>query len=213
MTREIVRKEARDLAPAALGVTALGAGTEALSVAELRFALPALALLCAALGVAVGIAQGLVDRRRRDDPFLLHRPASPVRIHAARGAVGAAYAALAGIAAVAVVPLVPSQYERMKLTPQTLPAGMHVWQYDRVDPTFAEALVCVAGAVVFHAVGRLALSARRALVAVLLLVVLVPMVLYALLSIGTASVPWLAFAAALGVCTALGTLNLARRPA
>jgi hypothetical protein len=212
--RELMLKEARDVAPAALGVTLLGAGVAALVGLDSHFALPPLALLCAGLGVAVGIAQGLLDRRRRDDPFLLHRPISPVRLHWLRGVVGTAYATVAAIGAASVLPLVPSAYQRnFGSRPDALPSGMQVWQYERIDPTGVEIVVCVVGAVLFHAVARLALSARRPLVAALLLVVLCPMVLYALLGIGTQAAPWLAFAAVLGVCTTLGNLNLARRPA
>lgn len=40
------------------------------------------------VGGGFGLFQGLLDRRRRDDGFLLHRPASALRIHAARGLAG-----------------------------------------------------------------------------------------------------------------------------
>lgn len=40
------------------------------------------------VGGGLGLFQGLLDRRRRDDGFLLHRPASALRIHAARGLAG-----------------------------------------------------------------------------------------------------------------------------
>jgi hypothetical protein len=207
--REILLKEARDLARAGIGTAIAGAGVEWIVAGVTSFALPSLALVCAGLGVVLGIEQGRLDRQRRDDPFLLHRPISPARLHALRGVVGSVYAAVAAIAAASVLPLVPTQFERLfGGVVEALPEGMYAWQYDRIDPTPAEVVVCVVGAVLFHAVARLALSARRPLVAALLLVVLCPMVLYALLGIGTQAAP-----AVLGVCTTLGNLNLARRPA
>lgn len=40
------------------------------------------------VGGGLGLVQGLLDRRRRDDGFLLHRPMSAIRVHAARGLAG-----------------------------------------------------------------------------------------------------------------------------
>ena len=202
-------KEMSDLAPTALVVTVAGAAVEYSVADHSVHPLPSLALLCAGLGCAMGIAQGFLDRRRRDDAFLLHRPMSAARLHAVRGIAGAACAAVAAAVAGAVVPFVPLD-PAFAAGPGLAPPLRSI---DRLDPDLMQTLVCVVGAVLFHAVARLAMSPRRWISAALLVIVLPVMTLYALLSIGTESAPWLAFAAVLCVATTLDALNLARRPA
>lgn len=209
---QLVWKETRDLAPAGLVAGVAAAGICVAVTRQSLFPLPALALLCAGLGTALGIAQGVLDRRRRDDAFLLHRPLSAARLHAVRGLVGAAFAACAGLVVVATVPFVPSDFAAFA-APGGPATSLPPEHWVRVDPDLVPSVVCVVAAVLFHAVARLAMSPRRWISSALLVIVLPVMTLYALLSIGTESAPWLAFAAVFAAATTLDALNLARRPA
>ncbi len=72
----------------------------------------------AMIGGGVGLFQGLLDRRRRDDGFLLHRPIGTLRIHVARSLAGATICAVGVVAAAASslvdVWLAERQAERMR---------------------------------------------------------------------------------------------------
>lgn len=208
--RQLWMKEAADLAPVGLVAAAAGAFLAGGLARTDWFPVPGLTLLCAGLGAAVGVAQGILDRSRRDDPFLLHRPESAEAIQAVRGAAGAlwaaAVAALAMTAATLAVPTIGPN--AVVWGPNGTPEAL-----TRAAPNVADALVAVAGAVVFHAVVRLALTPRSWVASGALVVVLPVMVAYAFLSHESQSAPWLLFAAVFAIATALADLNLARRPA
>lgn len=208
----LLAKETRDLAPVALvGAAAAGAAGWAIG-AEQIFPLPGLALLCAASGAAVGVAQGLLDRRRRDDPFLLHRPVSAVRIHAERGAAGLALAAALALVAVLAARAAPwTRSQTVWSAGGGTPSSTGL--VERTDPDLAASLVCVACALVLHSLARLALTPRRALAAATLLVVLPATATYALLSVETAAAPWPLLAVFVGVAFTLATLQLSARSA
>ncbi|MCE9634935.1 MAG: hypothetical protein K8T90_04450 [Planctomycetes bacterium] len=208
--RHLLMKEAADLAPVGLVAAAAGALIAGGVARNDSFPTPGLTLLCVGLGAAVGVTQGILDRSRRDDPFLLHRPEPAEAIHAMRGAAGALWTAAVAALAMSVAAIVPpgfAPYINASVSPEIAPDSI------RIDPGFTGALVAVAGALVFHAVARLALTPRGWIASATLLVALPVMVLYLLLSHESQSAPWLLFAAVFAIATALADLNLARRPA
>lgn len=76
--------------------------------------------IIACIGGGLGVFQGLLDRRRRDDGFLLHRPIGALGIHGARSLAGASLlgvgALVAAIAGLVEAWRVASLAERMRET-------------------------------------------------------------------------------------------------
>jgi hypothetical protein len=125
--------------------------------------------------------------------------------------VGAAIASV--VAAVCVVRTVTVSTDRHHLVEMAAAVGSSQEPRIPTHPGLGASLACIAGAVVLHAVTRLAFVARRPTATALLLVVLPAMTVYALLSVETSSAPWLLLAVMACVATALSSLQLAGRSA
>lgn len=122
-----------------------------------------------ATGAAIGLVQGLLDRVRRADGFLLHRPMSALRIHAARTLAG-----LTGLLT-ALVGLVAAgawwtwreavNAERLRMPRRGLFGESDplrdLWRYDRLDVDARAVVLGVGFLVLGYAVARFAASRRR----------------------------------------------------
>jgi hypothetical protein len=81
-------RELRELSIPALAVVVVMACLGADRGGALYQPLGAMLAYVGLVGGGFGLFHGLLDRRRRDDGFLLHRPSSALAIHAARTLVG-----------------------------------------------------------------------------------------------------------------------------
>ncbi|MHC4816885.1 MAG: hypothetical protein ACYTF8_02320 [Planctomycetota bacterium] len=98
--RAVYWKELRELLAPVIVLAALGS----IYVADKHWHLPKSDLLglVTVVGIALGLAQGVLDRLHRDDHFLLHRPVSLTRLHGARTLAGFSACLLALLVVLAV---------------------------------------------------------------------------------------------------------------
>lgn len=206
--RAYVVRELRDLAPFCVPLAAaaglFGAFWEDLP----QFQTGVLVVVGALCGAVVGAVQGFRDRGVRSDAFLLHRPVTPVVIHAGRTVAGAA--ATAGVALVlvglrAAFPVYPAPGAFELVAGAYEPARPGSVSPGDVAATTAAALVLWASV-------RLAVARPRAAAAGLLVITLPPLVVLRLLSQGGGAPPAAGAIVAATALAVVAVFDLAHRP-
>src|SRR5687767_13066628 len=154
--RAIFWKEWRELRVAAFAVALLAAIVGSV-LKQNRDAAMHMIVLFAFLGLPLGAYQGFLDRRATQDAFLLHRPLSFTRLHAARTLAGAASLAFVAAVGLAVMFLVPWRRGVAGLEILVDPVTYPHWS----DVTPGRVAFAVAACAATWAAARLGASARR----------------------------------------------------